>query len=84
MIISSIWSMRMLKYLLLALVVTCSFADDDAKSEVQVEDGVLVLTEDNFDSVIDDNEFVLVEFCKSSHIYVCICWNLLFTCWLTR
>lgn len=34
------------------------------ESEVELEDGVLVLTEDNFDSVVQDNEFVLVEFCK--------------------
>ena len=32
--------------------------------EPKVEDGVLVLTTDNFDSVVKDNEFVLVEFCK--------------------
>lgn len=33
-----------------------------AEEEVKTEDGVLVLTKDNFDSVVANNEFVLVEF----------------------
>ena len=32
--------------------------------ELKTEEGVLVLNKDNFQNVIDDNEFVLVEFCK--------------------
>lgn len=35
-----------------------------AESEIKLEDGVLVLTKDNFKGAITDNEFVLVEFCK--------------------
>lgn len=42
----------------LAVVAFC------AEAEVTIEDGVLVLTDDNFKSVVTDNEFVLVEFCK--------------------
>lgn len=34
------------------------------EAEVKTEDGVLILTTDNFQSVIKENEYVLVEFCK--------------------
>ena len=33
-------------------------------AEVEVEDDVLVLTQENFQQVVDENEFVLVEFCE--------------------
>lgn len=33
-------------------------------AEVEVEDDVLVVTQDNFQQVVDENEFVLIEFCK--------------------
>lgn len=35
-----------------------------ADKEIKTEDGVLVLTVDNFKKAISDNEFILVEFCK--------------------
>lgn len=33
-------------------------------AKVETEDGVLVVTKDNFESVIQDNEYVLLEFCE--------------------
>lgn len=41
--------------------VAVAFCDEP---EVTIEDGVLVLTDANFKSVVDNNEFLLVEFCK--------------------
>ena len=46
-----------MKLLGLLLCVTAALA------EIATEDGVLVLTEANFQEVIDGNDFVLVEFC---------------------
>jgi len=39
-------------------------------AKIEVEDGVLVVTKDNFDSVIQDNDYVLLEFCEYD-MYIC-------------
>ena len=44
-------------YLALTLLIATAFSQD-----VQYEEGIAVLTEDNFQEVIDNNEFVLVKF----------------------
>jgi len=46
----------------LCLATLCLAATSLAK--VETEDGVLVVTKDNFDSVIRDNDYVLLEFCE--------------------
>ena len=51
-------------FVLAAVLMSLAMANDDEKPQVEIEDGVLVLTDKNFDSVVKDNEFVLVEFCK--------------------
>lgn len=43
--------------LLLGAALSCTFAE-----EIKLDEGVLVLTESNFDQAITDNKFVLVEF----------------------
>jgi len=49
--------MKLLVVLLASFIVSIT-------AEIAVEEGVLVLTTDNFDSAISDNENILVEFCK--------------------
>ncbi|XP_054731956.1 protein disulfide-isomerase [Anastrepha obliqua] len=44
--------------LFVAIIVTGTYATE----EVKIEDGVLVLTNDNFEEVVKDNKFLLVEF----------------------
>lgn len=39
-------------------------AEESEETEEWDKDSVLALTADNFKSYIDENEFVLVEFCK--------------------
>lgn len=53
--------MRVLKSLSLVLLVA-GLALVASDAEVKEEDGVLVLTKDNFQSVVEGNDFVLVEF----------------------
>lgn len=51
----------------LLAVTTCLLAFSgfvQCEAEPSVEGGVLVLTQANFQTVIKDNEFILVEFCK--------------------
>jgi len=49
-------------YLALTLLISTAFIYSANSVEVEYEDGVAVLTEDNFQDVLDDNEFVLVKF----------------------
>lgn len=63
-------------WLLNTLVILSVFGAIYGDAEVKTEDGVLILTTDNFQSVIKDNEFVLVEFCKSfQNDFIYFEWN---------
>lgn len=54
-----------MKFLLCSLLfVAVATISVQAEEEIKVEDGVLVLTQNNFKQAITDNEFILVEFCK--------------------
>lgn len=47
-----------------ALVALVSVAVVLADEEITKDEGVLVLTKKNFEKATEDNEFILVEFCK--------------------
>ena len=57
---------------LLSLVAFAFGENDDKPSsdEIEVEEDVLVLKESNFEKALNDNEHILVEFCKYT-LYVC-------------
>lgn len=50
-------------FLLLGAALNLTFAEE----EIKLDEGVLVLTEGNFDTAVTDNKYVLVEFCKYCH-----------------
>lgn len=54
--------MWLLNTLVILSVFTAIYSDGDA--EVNAEDGILVLTTNNFETTIKGKEYVLVEFCK--------------------
>lgn len=51
-----------MKFLLYLAVVAVAIVLAKTEAEIKVEEGVLVLTKDNFKAAISDNEYVLVEF----------------------
>lgn len=52
--------MKVIFCLVVLLVAGLTHGEDDVKEE----DGVLILTKANFKGVLENNEFILVEFCK--------------------
>lgn len=64
--------MRWLKLLILLLAAVTIYGEDEVETEVWENDGVLALTADDFKSYIEENEFVLVEFCKyNTPLFLC-------------
>ena len=51
-----------MKFFALTFAVICCFASTFAK--IEIEDSVLVLTKDNIAEAIEQNDYVLVEFCE--------------------
>lgn len=51
-----------MKFATLTFLVIFVFAATLAK--IETEDAVLVLTKDNFGEAIEQNDYVLIEFCK--------------------
>jgi len=50
--------------MLFKFIALCVISSLVIAEEVTEEEGVIVLTESNFDKVVDDNQYILVEFCK--------------------
>ena len=64
--------MKLYLVFLLSLVAFAFGENDDKPSsdEIEIEEDVLVLKESNFEKALNDNEHILVEFCKYT-LYVC-------------
>ena len=58
-------------YLALVLSLVAFTIGSKAEVEIKEEEDVLVLTEANFDHVLDSHEHILIEFCKYYMLYVC-------------
>ena len=56
------------KIILVCLISKLSFAAE--APEVTEEEGVIVLTDDNFDHVVENTKYLLVEFCKHLMFYL--------------
>lgn len=52
-------------------VLLIAFCTTAYSADITEEDGVMVLTDANFDDAIKDNEFILVEFCNVVHFSKC-------------
>ena len=52
---------------LLLVAVVALFAVSHS-ADIKDEEGVLVLTKDNFDGALSDNKHILVEFCEYLHV----------------
>lgn len=60
--------MRWLTLLVLLFATVAIYGEDEVDAEPEAEeweeDGILALTAENIDSFINENDMVLVEFCK--------------------
>lgn len=60
----------MIKYALLFILVAFVVAED---AEIELDQGVLVLTDSNFETALESNQHILVEFCKYSLLNKWVC-----------
>ena len=66
-------------YLALVLSLVAFTIGSKGEVEIKEEEDVLVLTEANFDHVLDSHEHILIEFCKYYMLYVCELYKKSFT-----